>query len=170
MASFLPIRVVMLLVLLAGLGQARNRQVCLDDQAALKPPALGSFYQEFQSLVGPRGVELTESGCQPDAIRLSLYERGGSRDADVLGAARVEGSRIAPRLEIYLDRVVAMLPESHCWDTVGRALARVAAHEVAHFLEQDQRHAETGLLRSRFSSAQLASDDSYPFRWIPAAH
>jgi hypothetical protein len=167
-ARFLPIRVVLPLALLAGLGQAQNRQVCLDDQAALKKPALGSFYREFQSLVGPRGVELAESGCQPDAIRLSLYERGDGREADVLGAARVEGSRIAPTLEIYLDRVVALLPESNCWNTVGRALARVAAHEVAHFLDQDQRHAESGLLRSRFTGMQLASDDSYPFRWIPA--
>jgi hypothetical protein len=162
--------VVLQLVLAGGLAQAHGRQVCLDDQAGLNVPALGSFYREFQSLVGPRGVKLVESGCAPDAIRLSLRQRAEGRDADVLGAAPIVGSRIAPRLEIYLDRVVAMIPESHCWNVVGRALARVAAHEVAHFIDQDQRHSEMGLLQARFSGAQLASDDSYLFRWIPAEH
>jgi hypothetical protein len=163
-------RVVLPLVLLVGLAQARSRQVCFDDRAGLNTPALGSFYQEFQLLVGTRGIELTESGCEPDAIRLSLYKRAEDHDADVLGAARVEGKRIAPRLEVYVDPVMAMMPESHCWNVVGRALARVAAHEVAHYIDQDQRHSEMGLLRAQFSGAQLASDDSYPFRWIPAGH
>lgn len=158
------------MVLAAGLAQAESRQVCLDSHAGLNAPTLGSFYKEFQSLVGPRGVELAESGCEPDAIRLSLHQRAEGHDADVLGAARREGSRIAPRLEVYLDRVVAMMPESRCWNVVGRALARVAAHEVAHFIGQDQRHSQTGLLQARFSGAQLAADDSYPFRWIPAEH
>jgi hypothetical protein len=47
-------------------------------------------------------------------------------------------------------------------------LARVAAHEVAHFLDQDQHHTEAGLLQARFSGDQLAAEDSYPFRWIRA--
>jgi hypothetical protein len=163
------------LALLAGLAQAQTRQVCLVDQAGLNTPALGSFDKEFQTLVGPRGVELAESECQPDAIRLSLYPRAQGHDADVLGAARLEQSKleqskIAPRLEIYLDRVVAMMPESRCWNVVGRALARVAAHEVAHFIGQDPRHAEAGLLRAQFSGSQLASEDSHPFRWLPAEH
>jgi hypothetical protein len=156
------------LVLLAGLAQAQSRQVCLDDQAGLNTPALGSFYKEFQTLAGPRGVELAESGCEPNAIRLSLYPTAQVQATDVLGAARVEQSRIAPRLEIYLDRVVALMPETRCWNVVGRALARVAAHEVAHFISQDQRHTEAGLLRAQFSGTQLASEDSYPFRWLPA--
>jgi hypothetical protein len=158
------------LALLAGVAQAQNRQVCLDDHAGLNTPALGSFYREFQTLVGPRGVELAESGCEPDAIRLSLYSKAQGHGADVLGAARLEQSKIAPRLEIYLDRVVAMMPETRCWNVVGRALARVAAHEVAHFVGQDPRHAEAGLLRAQFSGSQLASEDSHPFRWLPAEH
>jgi len=167
----MPVRVVLpLALLLVGLGPAQGRQVCLVDQAGLSPPALGSFYREFQTLVGPRGLELAESECEPEAIRLSLYRRAQGHDADVLGAARRESSKIAPRLEIYIDPIVELLPESHCWNTVGRAVARVAAHEVAHFFDQDQRHSEAGLLRVRFSGAQLASDDSYAFRWIPAEH
>ncbi len=168
--GFLSIRVVLPLALLAGLGQAQTRKVCLDNQADLKAPALGSFYTEFRSLVGSHGVALTESACPPDAIHLALYPRAAVAETDVLGAARVEGDKVEPKLEIYLDRVVALMPESHCWDTLGRALARVAAHEVAHYIDQDQRHADTGLLRAQFSGEQLASEDSYPFRWIPAEH
>jgi hypothetical protein len=161
-------RVVLPFVLLIGLAQGQGRQVCLEDHAALNTPTLGSFYQEFRALVGARGIELSDSGCQPDAIRLSLYQRAEGRAADVLGAARVDGQRVSPQLEVYLDPVVAMMPETHCWNVVGRALARVAAHEVAHFIDQDQQHSKIGLLRARFPGAQLASDDSYPFRWIRA--
>lgn len=168
MRSLLPIRVLLPLAVFSALAEAQVRQVCLDDQAGLNAPAKGSFYQEFQALVGPRGVGLEDSECGPDAIHLALFAKAEGREADVLGAARQEQTRIAPRLEIYLDRVVAMMPESRCWNVVGRALARVAAHEVAHFIDQNPGHSQTGLLQPRFSGAQLASDDSYPFRWIPA--
>jgi hypothetical protein len=134
----------------------------------LNAPAKGSFYQEFQALVGSRGVDLEDSGCGPDAIHLALFAKAQGREADVLGAARLEQSRIAPRLEIYLDRVVALMPDSRCWNVVGRAVARVAAHEVAHYIDQNTHHSRAGLLQERFSGVQLASDDSYPFRWIPA--
>lgn len=153
------------LTLLAGGADAQTRQVCLDDQAGLNAPAEGAFYREFQSLIGVRGVQLVEQGCEPDSIRLSVFRQAAGRESDALGAARVEGAAIAPQLEVYLDRVVALLPESQCWNVIGRALARVAAHEVAHYLNQGAEHDEAGLLQARFSAHELAGEDSYPFRW-----
>lgn len=147
---------------------AQTRQVCLEDLAGLNEPALGSLYREFQTLAGPRGLMLTNSGCEAGSVRLSLRRRGNGHGPDVLGAAYRQGGSIAPHLEIYVDAVVDLMP-ARCWDVVGRALGRVAAHEVAHFLDQDERHAEAGLLQARFSGSELAGDDSYPFRWIRSA-
>jgi hypothetical protein len=156
--------------LVGSLAQAETRQVCFDDRVGLNAPAVGSFYREFQVLAGPRGLHITDSGCKPGSIQLSLYRRSEGHTPDVLGAAYQQGSKVAPRLEIYLDPVLDLMPDSRCWNVAGRALARVAAHEVAHFIEQEQRHTEVGLLQARFSGAELASDDSYPFRWIRPRH
>jgi hypothetical protein len=153
------------LTLLAGPVDAQTRQVCLNDQAGLNAPAEGAFYREFQSLLGGRGVQLVEQGCEPDSIQLSVYRQASGRKHDALGAARVEGTAITPQLEVYLDNVVALLSDSQCWTVVGRAIARVAAHEVAHYLDQSAEHDESGLLRARFSGSDLAADDSHPFRW-----
>jgi hypothetical protein len=168
-------------VLLAGLtvggALAQTREVCLEDRAGLNAPTMGSFYQELQLLVGPRGVKIEDEDCRADAIRIALHRSAPHQPSDVLGAAPIAGSQIAPQLEVYVDRVVELMPERQCWNVVGRALARVAAHEVAHYLGQQQQHSDTGVLQAGFSGAQLASEDSYPFRWIststapkPATH
>jgi hypothetical protein len=46
---------------------------------------------------------------------------------------------------------------------VGKALARVAAHEIAHFQFQEHGHHSQGLLRDSFPAWQLADEDSLPF-------
>ncbi len=153
------------LTALAGWADAETRQVCLEDRAGLNAPAEGAFYREFQSLAGPRGVQLVDGACGADSIRLTVYREAAVHASDALGGARVEESVVTPRLEVYLDRVVAVLPETQCWTVIGRALARVAAHEVAHYLDQRVEHEERGLLRARFSGTDLAGEDSYPFRW-----
>jgi hypothetical protein len=165
MIRFRPILGVLLASLTAGGALAQTREVCLDDRAGLNAPTMGSFYQEFQLLAGARGVRIEDDACRADAIRISLQRSAPQHPSDVLGAAPLAGLQIAPRLEVYVDRVVELMPERQCWNVVGRALARVAAHEVAHFLDQEQQHADAGLLRARFSGAQLAGEDSYPFRW-----
>jgi hypothetical protein len=149
-------------------AQAQAWEVCLDDQAGLNAPTMGSFYREFQGLVGPRGVKIETEACRTDSIRVSLQRSASGHPSDVLGGAFLTGERITPQLNVFYDRVVELIPESACWNVVGRALARVAAHEVAHFIGQDPQHADAGLLRARFSGGQLAGEDSYPFRWIPA--
>ena len=164
-----PILAVLLWAPLAGEALAQTRQVCLDDQAGLNAPTIGSFHREFQFLVGARGIRLEDEGCAADAIRISVHRNANGHPSDALGAAPIADSGIGPRLEIYFDRIVALMPETQCWNVVGRALARVAAHEVAHYIDQDESHSEAGLLQAKFSGTQLAGEDSYPFRWIPPA-
>jgi hypothetical protein len=168
MFRFHAVLAVLLGSLTLGGALAQTPQVCLDDRAGLNAPTLGSFYKEFQLLAGSHGVRIEDDACRPEAIRIVLYDDNTGHPSDVLGAAPVVGSRVAPRLEIYVAQVVDLMPETGCWNVVGRALARVAAHEVAHLIDQDLQHGDTGLLQAHFSGAQLAADDSYPFRWIPS--
>jgi hypothetical protein len=107
---------------------------------------------------------LADSDCEPDAIQIALLRQGENKPGDVLGAAKIEGSGISKRLEIYFEPVVETIPAANCWTVIGRALARVAAHEVSHYLEQSRGHAEFGLMQTRFTGSQLAGEDSYPFR------
>jgi hypothetical protein len=166
MTRFRPILAVLIGSLTLGGALAQVPEVCLDDRAGLNAPAMGSFYQEFQQLAGAHGVKIEGGACEPGKIRILLTKGESNHPSDVLGAAPVVTARVEPRFEIYVDRVVALLPETQCWNAVGRALARVAAHEVAHFIDQDLTHSRSGLLQAHFSGAQLAGEDSYPFRWI----
>lgn len=152
--------------LLAEIGKTQTWRVCLEDQANLSAPAMGAFQREFLTLVGAHGVELVDSACPSGAILLSLQRRGANHDPDVLGAAHRRDATIEPRLEVYIEPVRELIPEVRCWTTIGRALARVAAHEVAHYVDQSVEHSERGLLNAGFSGTQLAGGDSHPFRWI----
>jgi hypothetical protein len=52
---------------------------------------------------------------------------------------------------------------------VGRALGRVLAHELGHYLLSSPAHAPAGLMRAAFDSRRLAGWDRRPFMLSPAA-
>lgn len=49
-------------------------------------------------------------------------------------------------------------------ELTARALGRAAAHELGHYLLASREHAARGLMRARFSSDELVSDDGAAFR------
>ena len=50
-----------------------------------------------------------------------------------------------PSIEIYLDPVVKLLPPNSAPADLGRALGRVAAHELIHYTSQRSGHDAFGL-------------------------
>ena len=54
-----------------------------------------------------------------------------------------------------------------CRGQLGRALARVAAHELEHYSAQQLHHDDKGLMRAAFDGLHLAADDSNRFRPPP---
>ncbi len=52
---------------------------------------------------------------------------------------------------------------------IGRALGRVLAHELGHYLLSSPAHAPSGLMRSAFDSRRLAGWDRRPFMLSPDA-
>ena len=69
--------------------------------------------------------------------------------------------QLLPFVEVLCDKVKAVLLERHFGAThapmllVGRALARVVAHEMYHVLANTKRHTDDGLMRPHLSARDL---------------
>jgi len=141
-------------------------RICLEDHAGLNPPARAAFHQELTLLLTGHGIHLDWSPCPSNAasiVRLAVHDRAPRSPEGVLGRATMAHGSVTPQLEVFLDPVRSHLPNSQCWSVIGRALARVAAHEVAHFALQRPGHDDHGVLKASFSGSDLSSDDSLPF-------
>jgi hypothetical protein len=102
-----------------------------------------------------------------DVLLTVLDERPGI-PSDALGLAYRAADKILPRLEVFVERV-RRLTGAGDWETVGRALARVAAHELLHYRNQTGEHAAHGLMQARLSRAELVSEDLRP-RLLASLH
>ena len=77
----------------------------------------------------------------------------------------VADGKVLPFSEVECDQVRASL-HSATWGTrgqqsdlvLGRALGRVLAHELYHFLTQTSAHANNGIAKRSLSRAELVSD------------
>jgi hypothetical protein len=157
-----------------GLSFAQERpwQICLDDRAGLNAPTRASFNKEFALLVASRGLKFDWTDCDEaddGTIQLSVKPDPPQPLSDVLGRASLAGNSVAPRLEVFLDPVMVLMKDAHCWSIIGRALARVAAHEVGHFADQKAIHRERGLMKAGFTGSELSSDDSSLFYSRPGS-
>jgi hypothetical protein len=103
--------------------------------------------------------------CDPTAS-LAARGVGGSQKWNSLGSSAVEGLRVLPFASVdcsALNRIVS--PElvtdfaARREEMFGRAMARVAAHEFYHILQQTTRHTRHGIAKSSITAAELLSDD-----------
>lgn len=97
-------------------------------------------------------------------MQLSVRREPPEHLAGVLGVARQRGDAVEPRLRVFYGPLVRYLGAPNNASAIGRALARVAAHEAAHFLNQQAHHCAHGLLRARFPAYELVARDRWPFR------
>jgi hypothetical protein len=81
-----------------------------------------------------------------------------------LATSAVSGEAILPFVDLYCDRVsslvqpvIAREPAYRANLLLGRAMARVLAHELYHILAQVQHHRETGLAKSNFGVREILS-------------
>jgi hypothetical protein len=58
----------------------------------------------------------------------------------------------------------SLLPVSARDGAIGRAVGRVLAHEIGHFLLRSPHHPDSGLMRARFDAAALTSPDAGLFQ------
>jgi len=153
---------------------ARDLRLCWADQTGISQVTFESFVQELAVLTQDTGLQVRWEACtvppQPDTVRIFvLPDPRGSRWS-ALGVAYVSNSEVLPLIELYSNRIGEYLGGLRSPYVVGRALARVAAHELAHYLLQDPGHESEGLLRPRFPHWMLADPDPTPFRMALRAH
>ncbi len=144
--------------------------VCVEDsQSLLSTPLQAAMLREFQTLMGGRSSRLRFADCGgiPLQIVLEVKKAPAAALDGVLGLARIRSAHVEPRLEIYYQPMLRYLGNPISSEAIGRALARVAAHETEHFLAQQMHHCSDGLLRSRFPAQELLAVSPEPFRpWV----
>lgn len=141
--------------------------VCVQDtESLLNTPLRAAMLREFREVIGSPAASLRFAGCEEGAGQVLLEIKGEPPPPlkDVLGLAHRRHGRIEPKLEIFYGPMVRYLGGPNSFLAIGRALARVAAHEAAHFLEQQSGHCGHGLLRATFPAHELLADNSEPFR------
>lgn len=81
-----------------------------------------------------------------------------------LGSTKITSGKVQPFIDISCDHVTAAASRMWRWpggriapEVYGRALARVAAHEIFHALTESADHDEDGLMKPAFDRLDLCS-------------
>lgn len=161
------IQAALLMASLASSAFGATWTVCVEDSAELlNTPLRGAMLREFRELLGGRGADLGFGTCVRDSprIRLEIEDEAPDHLEGVLGLAYRRTERIEPRLKVFYGPLVRYIGDPNSTQLIGRAIARVAAHEAMHFLEQQPAHCANGLMRPEFSVWELLGSDRGPFR------
>ncbi len=152
----------------AGVG-ATSLRLCLDNPAAVSVATRAEFQMELTRLF-PGMAFGSEAACADDeeAVRIALAKEAADHPADVLGAIRIQpdGRLELPAL-VFVDTVAAY-SKAPGQQALGRALARVAGHELLHYFQQSAEHAAHGLMQHRLSAQDLTRHPQPP-NWLMSA-
>lgn len=136
--------------------------LCVRDRVGLNRFTKAAFVAEFSGLTG--GVARLEfQDCTKGSIPLGISSHAPQRYANALGLAYTDGRQILPELRLFTGPVLKLLGPDTGAATLGRALARVAAHELTHYVRQQASHDNSGLLTEKFSATGLAAKDPTTF-------
>lgn len=152
---------VMAVVCFSAAAHAEPLRVCIHNQVNLPEPAEASMRAELK-LLFPKLKLITQSDPCPATtqwqVLIFVKDTEVGVPTDALGRAPMVDGKIVPALEVFKGPV-AELTGATDLDTLGRALGRVAAHELLHYLLQQSDHNVTGLLQERLGATALRSED-----------
>jgi hypothetical protein len=134
-------------------------EICLEDRAKLSLPAIAAMQTELSLIVPDARIKSVSDTCD---FHLTIRADSMPGRPDVLGRTPVSGGHILPRAEVFAPSVIHLLGDLRSHTLLGRAIARVAAHEIGHHLSQQGDHQESGLMRSQLTAAQLVGADRVP--------
>jgi hypothetical protein len=154
--------------------------------AAAGPPAqTQAMVREADAIWRPYGVSvvaLPAADADPplprEGPRLTVTFVDAGRRSPPLGAIAFDHENVpsstlkidvgAVRAAIaatrWADRPIEQWPRAFQQAVVGRALGRVLAHEIGHFLLASRAHAAAGLMRAAFDGRQLAQPGREDFQ------
>jgi hypothetical protein len=155
--------------------------VFLSNAAAASPTVTASMRAELQELLGSSGMNIhwhdgsgnvlgrlavirLQGACRSDAPN-PLMPHQVSHDPEALGSTHVTNGEVLPFADIRCDHIrrFVAIPLSSAGsaeardEMLGRAVARVIAHEIYHIVLRTTGHGKKGLARATQSAAQLVS-------------
>lgn len=161
-------------------GQPLN--VYLSNTKAATPIVLETLQSEIEELLLPANVAVHwhdgqgnvagqlavirfEGDCRADAALPLGLAIGGTQDPEALGRTHVSNGVVLPFADIRCDQVRRFiqgpLRSGHGREAreqmLGRALARVIAHELYHILLRTTAHGKSGVARATQTAAQLVA-------------
>ena len=174
---------VMCLSLPAG-AQIRTLALYAGQTNGLDADSLASAQNELQNLLAPTGVELIwkdlaqrKAGEEFDQVVVGSFD-GSCSEADLpagsinvtetavsLADSSVSNGRVLPFFRVdcrYLIRMLAPalrpLNSNQRHIALGRALARVMAHEIYHIMGQTTTHQDRGIAKASLSVRDLTAE------------
>ena len=99
-----------------------------------------------------------KGACRADSFSWTVPERS-------LGWTEIVDGEILPFADVDCDRIRGLMTEALAGSAaasreamLGRAMARVLAHELYHVLAHTTQHAVTGIAKASYTGAELASN------------
>ncbi len=146
-------RLLLLVALTASITPAV--ELCIRNEAGLDVQTLmltTHYIRRHEELPGSNFTQ----GCSASSIRLTFGNLPQApHPPDALGATRVTAGRVQAEILIFARSILQMLQGASA-ECKARALAKVVAHELSHYLRQKKEHGE-GLDRAVFDSEFLIS-------------
>jgi hypothetical protein len=155
-----------LLVVIANPLTAGSLELCVENPARLDPSTLRAFRTELGGILAASGYPFAFTDCRPGIVTVTLRSVPPGEELSALGATRYRNGRLVPEIALFVAPVADMIG-TRLPGVLGRALARVATHELGHWLSQDGGHAERGFMRERLSAAHLMAPDRGFFHLPP---
>jgi hypothetical protein len=156
--AFLPVA-----LFFCNILTAKDLSLCYENRAKVDPDTLAEFRLEIETIFRLSGMQLQISECSARKADLNLtIQTQSAAEPSALGAARTSGTRILPEIEVYTRSLSALL-QVRLPALLGRAMARVAAHEAGHYLTQSSAH-PGGLMSESFSAPRLMAARPGSFR------
>lgn len=140
--------IIVALMLAAKPLAGKDLCVVVEDRANLNFQARERFQEELATLVAAGGEE---------CVLVRFRQVPSGRHATALGLAYADRGRILPIIEVYVRPVERLLNKEFHAAALGRALARVAAHEILHYRLQRFTHDQAGLFKESLGQADLTN-------------
>jgi hypothetical protein len=150
-------------IVIANPLMAGALELCVQNPSRLDEYTLRSFRSELTVILTASGRPPEFVACRPGLTKLIVREQPPEEETSALGRTRVENGQFVPEIEIFVAPVAAILG-TRLPAVLGRALARVATHELGHLLRQDARHSPRGVMTERLGAAHLMAPDHGYFR------
>lgn len=132
--------------------------LCVANPARLDSSTLEVFRKELSRVLASSASSATFTDCHPGAVSITFRAEPIEGEGSALGATRRRNGHLVGEIEIFVDPTAQLL-RTRLPAPLGRALARVATHELGHWLGQVSEHSSQGIMMERLSAAHLLAPD-----------